>query len=68
MGKHEPRPECSGKYSRYTPKVMFLAAIARSRFDDNSECVLTGRLASVHSLKWWQRKGIPGIDQLGHLS
>ena len=44
LGKDELEPECSGKSSRYTPKVMFLAAIARPRLDDDGECVFVGKI------------------------
>ena len=45
LGKDESEPERSGKSSRYTPKVMFLAAIARPRFNDNSACVFDGKIS-----------------------
>ncbi len=44
LWKGEPERELSGKSSRYTPKVMFFAAIARPRFDDNCEHILGGKI------------------------
>ncbi len=44
LGKGVPEPENSGKSSRYTPKVMFLAAIARPRFDDDGPYVFDGMI------------------------
>ena len=44
LRKDEPEPERSGKSSRYTPKVMFLAVIARPRFDASGEFVFDGKI------------------------
>ena len=44
LGKNDPEPGRSGKSSKYTPKVMFLSAIARLRFDDHSQCVFDGNI------------------------
>ena len=44
LGKNKPESERSGISSRYTPKIMFSAVIARPRFDDNGECVLDEKI------------------------
>ncbi len=44
LGNDEPEPEHSGKSSRCTPKVMFLAAIARPLYDKQGYCVFDGNI------------------------
>ncbi len=44
LEKDGPKPESSGKSSRYTPELIFLAAIASPRLDDNGECVFDAKI------------------------
>ncbi len=46
LGKDEQATERSGKSSRFTPKVMFLAAIARPLYDEEDHCVFEGKAGS----------------------
>lgn len=39
-----PRHSAMGKSKRFRPKVMFLCAVARPRFDSNENCTFNGKL------------------------
>ncbi|XP_021837498.2 uncharacterized protein [Spinacia oleracea] len=44
LGKHERAKYRSGKSSKFIPKVMFTAAVARPRFNAQNECIFDGKL------------------------
>lgn len=44
LAKGEKPPERSAKSARFLPKVMFLSAVARPRFDDDGECTFDGKI------------------------
>ncbi len=44
LAKDEPEPLRASKSSKFIPKVMFLAAVARPRFDEDGDCIFDGKL------------------------
>lgn len=44
LAKDEANPHIESKSKRFLPKVMFLCAVARPRFDDDGLCVFDGKL------------------------
>ena len=44
IAKDEKEPHFQAKSKRYLPKVMFLCAVARPRFDSSGQCVFDGKL------------------------
>ncbi|KAH9143121.1 hypothetical protein AeRB84_012861 [Aphanomyces euteiches] len=44
LTKNEEAPKRSCKSTRFLPKVMFLGAVARPRFDEDGTCAFDGKL------------------------
>lgn len=44
LAHDEPDPVVVGKSKRFIPKVMFLCALARPRFDEDSRCTFDGKI------------------------
>ena len=62
LAKDEPEPITSGKLQRYILKVMFICAVARSRFGINGLCVFDGKLRYGPFLNLFLQKTRRGID------
>lgn len=44
LANGEPEPERQAKSKRYIPKVMFLTAVARPRYNSDGECTFDGKI------------------------
>ncbi|XP_047257958.1 uncharacterized protein LOC124890166 [Capsicum annuum] len=48
-GEHEPDPYRSYKSKNFIPKVMFMAAVARPRFDENGIELFSGKIGTMET-------------------
>lgn len=60
LGKDEPEPHLAEKSCRLLPKVMFLCAVARSRFETDVNCAIDSKIAM------WPLKTVQAVRASRH--